>query len=240
MKFRTILRSAVERLFNVKIYRMTPRGVNPSADIGLAFPRFSVETVFDIGANVGQSADSFPADFPGARIWSFEPSRSTFEQLQARFKGQPRVSCFNYAMSDHAGTANMERTEASDLRRLVAEDGQPEAVESVELITLDAFCAGQGVDRIDYLKIDTEGHELQVLAGAARMLDADAIAILELELGMNPDNRRHTRFEEAKSILEERGYRVFAITEQTPEFPTKQPHLRRVNALFVSGTLIIK
>lgn len=241
MKFRTILRSAAERLFNVKIYRMTPRGVDPAADIRSAFPRFTLATVFDIGANVGQSADSFLADFPEARIWSFEPSRSTFEQLQSRFRGQPRVSCFNYAMSDHAGTAIMERTDASDLRRLMAEgaeDLQPEAIESVALITLDAFCSEQGVDRIDYLKIDTEGHELQVLGGAVRMLDTDAIAVVELELGMNPDNARHTRFEDAKAVLEDKGYRVFAITEQTAEFPTKQPHLRRVNALFVSRTLI--
>ena len=241
MKFKAMLRSAAERLFNVRIYRVTPRGVDPAVDIRRAFPGLRVATVFDIGANVGQSADSFLAGFPDARIWSFEPSRSTFEQLRARFQDTSRVSCFNYAMSDHAGTANMELTDESVMRRLVADDtggDQPEGVESVELITLDAFCDGQGVDRIDYLKIDTEGHELQVLAGAGHMLDTDAIAILELELGMNLDNRRHTRFEDAKAVLEDKGYRIFAITEQTAEFPTKQPHLRRVNAVFVSGTLI--
>lgn len=241
MKFRTILRSAAERLFNVRIYRVTPRGMDTAADIRRAFPDFRVATVFDIGANVGQSADSFLADFCDAQIWSFEPSHSTFEQLKAWFQDTSRVSCFNYAMSDHAGTANMERTDESVMRRLMADDtggDQPETVESVELITLDAFCDEQGVDRIDYLKIDTEGHELQVLAGAGHMLDTDAIAILELELGMNIDNRRHTRFEDAKAILEAKGYRIFAITEQTAEFPTKQPHLRRVNAVFVSGTLI--
>lgn len=241
MKLRTFIRSAAEHIFSVKIYRSTPRGVDPAADIRKAFPDFRVKTVFDIGANVGQSADIFLQEFPDARIWSFEPSRSTFDQLQDRFKGEPRVSCCNYAMSDHVGSADMERTDESDLRRLVAENGendQPEAIESVKLITLDAFCTDHNVDRIDYLKIDTEGHELQVLAGADRMLDKNAVAILELELGMNPDNRRHTRFEDAKAVLEAKGYRVFAITEQTAEFPTKQPHLRRVNAVFASGMLI--
>lgn len=236
-----MFRSAAERFFKVKIYRMTPRGVDPAADLHRAFPGFRVATVFDIGANVGQSVDRFLTEFPDAGIRSFEPSRSTFEQLQAQFRGEPRVSCFNYALSDHAGTSDMEHTEKSDLRRLVAEktDGeQPEAVESVVLTTLDAFCEEQGVVRIDYLKIDTEGHELQVLTGASRMLDSDAIAILELELGMNPDNHRHTRFEDAKAALEDKGYRVFAITEQTAEFPMNQPHLRRVNAVFVSAALI--
>lgn len=241
MHFRTRVRRAFENLSGVKMYRVTPRGVDVARDIRRSFPDFRIEKVFDVGANLGQSADIYLADFPDARIWSFEPSRSTFERLQDRFKTEQRVTCVNSAFSDRSGTADMELAKKSHLRRLIADGADGEELdapkETVILTTVDSFCAKEGIDRIDYMKIDTEGHESQVLEGARHMLENNAIAMIELELGMNPDNRRHTRFEDAKAVLEHKGYRVFSIREQIAEFPTKQQHLRRVNAVFVSLAL---
>ncbi len=70
-------------------------------------------------------------------------------------------------------------------RRLPTQVVQVEvsAAERVEVRTLDDFCAEQGVERIDFLKLDVEGHELAVLRGAQRMLGAGAVSMIQFEFG---------------------------------------------------------
>ena len=55
--------------------------------------------------------------------------------------------------------------------------------ETVQITTLDQFCADEAVERIDLLKIDTEGHEMDVLQGAAQCLREDRIFAIQVEFG---------------------------------------------------------
>ncbi|MEM7472326.1 MAG: FkbM family methyltransferase [Pseudomonadota bacterium] len=241
MTIRGLIRKALEKILRAKIYRATPRGVDQIADVKRSFPTYDPSVVFDVGANIGQSTDEYLLQFPNARVFCFEPSRSTYEKLTDHFSGSSRVQCLNLALADKPGTALLEKTKASVNRRLVNEsqNGPPSGeTEKVSIGTVDEICAKNDIQTIDYLKIDTEGHELSVLAGSAQMLDAENIKMVELELGMNPENTRHTPFEDGKRILEKNGFRLLTISEQVHEFRTRQPHLRRVNAVFVSRAMI--
>src|SRR2546423_14886944 len=64
-----------------------------------------VGCVFDVGANVGQSAQRFSRAFPSAQIYSFEPVKKTFDQLQARTAELPNVRVINRAMGAARGTS---------------------------------------------------------------------------------------------------------------------------------------
>jgi hypothetical protein len=112
------------------------------------------------------------------------------------------------------------------------------STERVKIVSLDSFCADNAIPHISYLKIDTEGMDLEVLKGACSMLSREAIDFVEVEAGMNPDNLHHAPFEDLKSGLESHGFRLFGIYEQVSEWPTGAPHLRRVNAVFLSGAMI--
>ena len=118
---------------------------------------------------------------------------------------------------------------ASDMFR-ISDDG----TETVHVCSLDDFCSHHEIENIDYLKIDTEGYELQVLQGAERLLQSGMIRFIELEAGMNPDNDRHTPMELIKDHLEKRDYRLFGIYEQINEWPTSEPWLRRTNLVFMA------
>ena len=91
------------------------------------------------------------------------------------------------------------------------------------------------MDRIGLLKVDSEGHDLQVLIGFRKMLAATRIDLVEAEVGMNPENKRHVSFEAVKAYLERFGYRLFLIYEQTYDVPfSGRAVLRRCNVVFVS------
>lgn len=65
-----------------------------------------------------------------------------------------------------------------------------EKQEAVSLKTLDGYCEEKNIQAVDFLKIDVEGHELEVLRGAERMLKGGRIGIIQFEYGgCNIDSR---------------------------------------------------
>lgn len=159
--------------------------------------------VVDVGANIGQFAMAATSRLKPARIHSFEPSRRTFELLQAAVRNaglQDIIDPQNLALGDREGQAvlyssHVGATIASfyNLHNPLSEF-KPEFSETVTTTTLDAFCAESDIQRIDYLKIDVEGHEFSVLRGAQRMLSERKIRFIQFEFGeANIDSRTFMR-----------------------------------------------
>jgi FkbM family methyltransferase len=162
----------------------------------------SCHTVFDVGANVGDWARLALSFNPGMRLYCFEPSRFTFEKLTAN-AFPATVSCHNIGLGSAAAEKNLFVFEDGSgmnslYRRNGLEDGwniAPQSrTETVRIETLDGFCRDHGIDRIDFLKMDVEGHELSVLAGAEGLLARGAIDIIQFEYGgCNIDSRTFMR-----------------------------------------------
>ena len=153
--------------------------------------------IFDVGANVGDYSALVRELIPSARIYAFEPAAPVYEQLVGRlstFGNADTFRSFNFGFSDEEKTVDLysytvEGHTASVIssidRRLPTQVLQVEVsnTEQIAVRTLDSFCASQGVDRIDFLKLDVEGHELAVLRGARGMLQRGAISMIQFEFG---------------------------------------------------------
>jgi len=237
------LRRLFEKLTGTHIYRRPPRGTDCFADIKTWLPHLHIDTVFDVGANIGQSAHSYLANFAHARIYCFEPVSDTHRQLEARLHGRDNVRIFKLALGAEEGPGTMVLEGQSDmffLRRRGNElaIGNNSPIEQVAVETLDNFCADQRIADINYLKIDTEGADLDVLKGAERMLSGQHIDAIEAECSMNGRNTRHVGLPTLADFLERRGYLLFGVYEQVHEWPTGAPNLRRANPVFISEKVI--
>jgi FkbM family methyltransferase len=142
--------------------------------------------VFDIGANVGDWTAAALEINPAAEIHAFEPSPTTFQILTARhFPGS--VHCNPFGLGDAAEERELfvyeDGSGANALYHRRGLANQPVKSERVSLRTLDDYCRAQSVERIDFAKIDVEGHELTVLRGARRMLAAGAVGMVQFEYG---------------------------------------------------------
>jgi hypothetical protein len=83
--------------------------------------------------------------------------------------------------------------------------------ESTKVTTVDAFASRRGLRRVDLLKIDVEGHELNVLRGASKMLSAHQIGVVQFEFGgCNLDTR--TNFHDFYSLMTGYGFCMYVIT----------------------------
>jgi len=92
---------------------------------------------------------------------------------------------------------------ALDCARLVG-------AEEIEAVTLDDWARKAGTGPIDYLKLDTQGSELEILGGAERVL-AD-VRCLEIEVEFNPIYRGQPVFSDVDSHLRARGFVLWRLT----------------------------
>ncbi|HEV7370177.1 FkbM family methyltransferase [Arenibaculum sp.] len=227
------LKKFVERLAGVRILRDVPGGMSLGADLAQWLPKLDVKVVFDVGANTGQSARAFASDFPSATIHSFEPGKAIFDQLVANVGQHPRVRCHQIAFGSAAGEHDFVVHKVLSHLAKAGEAPSGHPVEKVRVALLSEFCRQHAIERIGFLKIDTEGHDLEVLRGADEMLRDGRIDLVQVEAGMNPRNELHVPMERFKSFLEERGYLLFGIYEQKHEW-SGEPQLRRADLTFLS------
>ncbi len=194
--------------------------------------------ILDVGANVGGTALALAADFPDATVYAFEPVEATFRKLVENVAAEGRIRPFALALGRNPKRVRMRIKALSVSNRVAGWRDRFKPAEIVKMTSGDAFCAEHAIERIGFLKVDAEGHDLEVLRGFRGMLKAMRVDIVEAEVGMNPENRRHVPFEAVKAYLERLGYRLFLVYEQAREVPfTGRPILRRSNVAFISAKL---
>lgn len=134
----------------------------------------------DVGANIGLFTLKMAPS--AARIVAVEPGEAAGTQLAANIalNGFSNVSVVRKALSDAPGRAALFHNPLGDDPQAFSllSDGSDAGSESVELTTLDLLVAEQGLPRVDCIKIDVEGAEGQVLAGARQTLERDRPTVI--------------------------------------------------------------
>jgi FkbM family methyltransferase len=159
----------------------------------LAVLRSTIPTcrvVFDVGAHTGAWTEAVLALNPTVTIHAFEPGARCAAALLAK-----RLPA-NVMVRQLALGARIEERElflfgaygelSSLYPRALSADfpiERPDASETIPVTTLDAYCADHGIGEIDFLKIDAEGHDLQVLLGGVGKFATQAIGAAQFEYG---------------------------------------------------------
>lgn len=139
-------------------------------------------TIFDIGANVGSYSNLLTKYIKDVSVYAFEPNTETFASLL----NNKDLNAFNLAFGSDEGTANLFVPE-DDLRskhstfhsKALFRKSHYNSVE-VARTTIDSFCEREGIGKVDFLKIDTEGHEKDVLLGAQTVLST--VDLIQIEM----------------------------------------------------------
>lgn len=197
-------------------------------------PLDEFRVVLDVGANVGEMTARYLQQFPNAKVWSFEPASATCDLLRARFAGEPRVQVRQEALGSGQSTASMQVVGTSVGNMIVDHEDPGGCYERVSVTTGDGFLAETGLPAVDYLKIDTEGHDLKVLMGFTAALQRGAIRFLQVEAGMNSTNKRHVSIQDFMQFLEPLGYHLYRVTSQVSEYDGREI-LRRADLIFWRG-----
>ncbi len=170
------------------------------------------------------------------RVHAFEPSAVTFAALRNEHGSDQRVVLNNCGLGGQQGQMTLDSNEdtsgiASLYKRRLNHFGiSMTQSETVVINTLDAYCQKQGIEHIDLLKIDFEGHELGVLAGAEKLIRAGKVDLITFEFGSrNIDSR--SCFQDFFYFFEEHG--SFELCRITPSgYLTRVEHYRETQEQF--------
>jgi len=169
--------------------------------------------IFDVGANIGQTANFFISHFPESKIYSFEPVLDTYNQLLSNSSHSKNIVCFNQALGSDIQKSIIYVNGSSGSSSL---KGKLNALFShTEVIDIDTgynFCIKHGVEKIDLLKIDTEGFEINVLKGFEPLLK-DHVKMIYAEIGFLPDDLYKTYISDLLDYTSKYGFIVSGFYE---------------------------
>jgi FkbM family methyltransferase len=173
------------------------------------------DTMFDIGANIGQYSLYAALRHPGIRVIAFEPEYSNVHLLRdnvVQNKLEKQIQIYSVALSNHCGLTQLHLqdltpgaallTESKDTLQVTRTNHKVIAREGAYAMTLDAFCAETGISP-QCVKIDVDGTEIEILEGAAKTLSVPPLRTILIEM---PDNEIHRN--KCTSLLTQAGFEL--------------------------------
>ncbi len=177
----------------------------------------NANVILDIGANIGYYSVQFSSVSSG-KIYSFEPMQYQHAVLlrNLELNGRQNVTVLKQIVSD---TSDAKRIYFSGTENTGASSMTRESVvfEDVESLTIDSFCENHGIDAIDLIKIDVEGHEMSVLRGMKRCLEHHRVKHLFIEVSIENLERSGNSAKDLCDYLASKGYRSYSLATGQPE-----------------------
>ncbi|WP_107763496.1 FkbM family methyltransferase [Coprothermobacter proteolyticus] len=167
------------------------------------------DIVFDIGAYVGDTALWFSkAVGPQGKVYAFEPEPSNFEKLKANLERNKvtNVIPLQLAVSETEGEMQVSSAAGSSV---ITQAGTGL---SVKVTTIDKFMEANKLPRVDFIKMDVEGHELKVLKGAD-----ETIKTFKPSLALSAYHRGDDIIQLPKFLLELNPHYRFYLRHCSPD-----------------------
>lgn len=237
MNITYVLRNALINLTGYWIYKKKdlPIGIDLKEDLKNKF-NISPTVIFDVGANYGQTALFYRQEFNKAKIYSFEPVKKSFEILKENLKQDKHIFCYNLACGEknedleiyiHEGI----HSACNSIKFNEIVGAKTNIKETIYTVTLDDFVNENKVLKIDLLKIDTEGFELEVLKGSKELLKSKKINSIICEVALSGINKRNTQLNDIIKFLDD--YEYYFVGLYSTDIGMYKEGIAWSNALFI-------
>lgn len=223
---RLFIRKLLQR-FNYDIVKYHPTyktGNLDSAEILNEYKwlqKLNIKTVLDIGANEGQFSEKARTIFKDAAIYAFEPLPVAFEVLKKNFASDNKFFPINLAAGEREETVEINLNESSASSSILPmtdthTDNFSFAVKTkpvtVKVNTLDAVLKPHELQKPVLMKIDVQGFEDKVLAGAKGVIKNVDVIIIELSFKELYANQ--PLFDDIYNLLKQEGFKFCGSLEQ--------------------------
>jgi FkbM family methyltransferase len=156
------------------------------------------DVVMDVGAHIGSFTMKAAKEVgPTGTVTSFEPSSENFRLLKQNVEANSykNTRLFNVAVGSQPGTAQLILHKRRGMNSIyTASNDKPVGIEDVPVRTLDDVAQELGLSKVNFLKIDAEGAELEVIKGATTILSSYRPSIAMETHDFGPSKEEIARF----------------------------------------------
>src|SRR6202045_331455 len=201
------------------------------------------DVVFDLGANIGAHTLGLARSVgPAGRGFAFEPTDFAFDKLKRNLALNPELQARTYPRQVLLAAAPAEEAPDEIFASWPLEKnesvhpkhrGRLVTARNATVDTLDRVVAREGIDRVDVIKMDVDGHELKVLQGGLTTLSRFR-PILVMELSPYVHAEEHNSFAALVALLRDAGYSIQHASTWAP-LPL---HEKELEALIPDGASI--
>ena len=171
----------------------------------------------------------FKKNFKEPTIHSFEPIKSEFQIIKDKFGKQDKIILNNFALGEKqeikklnvtAGTGNSSFNKINPGTKWLqtrskqfntSENNYVTKIEDVKIETLDDYCKKNNVDKIDVLKIDTQGYEDKVIQGSLETMKKNKIGIIITEIMFDDVYDKSFSFSDLEKYLIPNNFRMVGV-----------------------------
>jgi len=191
---------------------------DPLFQLKKIFKDDDVNVIFDVGAATGEFCLKFNKMYNNSKIYAFEPQLDYYKH-NVKYNGNI-CNSFQFALSDKIGEFDFFITKGKESSSLLKSqktntsfDNQLEISESIKITTntITNFCNEHKIERINIIKLDTQGTELQVLQGAENFLLNQKIDAIYTEALFMPFYENQPIFHNYVDYLQKFNYHLYNI-----------------------------
>ena len=202
-----------------------------------------INNIFDVGANIGNTAKLFYRYFPKTNITCFEPFNNTYNALLKNIKNNSSIRAIKIALGDSQNEMEIpvmpeSQSDLNSLLLSLSNESNTLKKENIQIETIDNFLKKHSdIQSIDLLKIDTEGYDKKVIEGALETIKAGRIKMIFTEVGFSSFNKRHIHFTLMLSFMESLGFHFIGLFGM--DIRKLEQNMQFGNALFIYKTEIV-
>jgi FkbM family methyltransferase len=197
--------------------------------------------IFDVGAHHGCVAQRFRRLFPNSTVYAFEPFLGSFQILKENTGDDPGIYAFDFGLADRPGLKTFYSNQSSATNSLLATDEKGAQTWGVDLLethniieanfqTLDTVVRMKGITTIDILKLDVQGAEPLVMAGAIEACRSKMVQVIYSEIIIQPTYSGQMRLDKLLGTYYDLGFDLYDVYNLSR---TDKGFLRQVDAIFV-------
>ncbi len=194
---------------------------NEYDDLKFLFDKCKIDPAFiiDGGANVGYVTYQFQKRFPSAKIFSFEPNPTVFENLKTSYEKDQNIITLNKGIGDTNGELQFNINKNTGVSSFLEPNSfhkanlARKALPSIKvpIVNLSDFLKEQNITQLDILKLDIEGYELKALQGLEEELEKDKVKVILTEFNLIPTYIEQPLIHHMIGFLENFEYSVYNI-----------------------------
>lgn len=185
--------------------------------------------IFDVGGNKGQSIERYIKIFNKPTIHSFEPINSEFNFMNEKFKNNKNIFLNNYALGDKTCKQKLNVTaitgnssfnkirpgtkwlKTRSYQSNTSSKTYVKSIQEVDVKKLDDYVEINNINKIDLLKIDTQGYEDKILKGSQKTIKGNKVKVIMTEIMFDNVYNKHFSFSDIEKFIIPNNFRMIGI-----------------------------